>query len=282
MTVFLNGRLIPEAQAVVPISDRGLLYGDGLFEVIRVTNGHPLWWRRHLDRLQQGAAFLKLPVPWSPETLYGFAEKLIERNTMPESVLRITLTRGSGSRGYSPKGATNPTLAMTLHPVPPRLTSIRLITSTFRVPVSDSLSPFKTANKLVQVLARAEAEEHGADEALLLNADGNLAEAAAGNIFWIENGEIRTTPLSAGALPGIARSVVLDLCAKRNVRASERHIRTEQLFQADGVFLTNTGMGIMPASELDGKPLRRSPFVADLQQWYQEAQAAEAGAARPG
>jgi branched-chain amino acid aminotransferase len=226
--------------------------------------------------LQQGAAFLKLTVPWSSETLHGFAEKLIEQNAMPESLLRITLTRGSGPRGYSPKGAASPTLAMTLHPVPPRATSLRLATARFRLPVNDPLSAFKTANKLVQVLARAEAEEREADEALLLNTDGNVAESAASNIFWIENGEVRATPLSDGALPGITRGIVLGLCATRHVRTSEHAIRAEQLFQADGAFLTNSGTGITAVSELDGKPLRQSPITTDLQEWYEEAQIAEA------
>lgn len=278
MTVFLNGRFIPEAQAVVPITDRGLLYGDGLFETIRVLNGRPLWWRRHLDRLQQGAAFLKLTVPWSPEKLHGFAAELIRQNTTLESVLRITVTRGSGSRGYSTKDAANPTLAMTLHPLPTRLRSVRLATATVRVPVNDPLLHFKTANKLVQVLARAEAEERGADEALLLNSDGHVAEAAAGNIFWIGKGGIHTTPLREGALPGVTRGVVVDLCARRSVRTSEDRLRPEQLFDADGAFLTNSGTGITAVTELDGKPVHHSPLTADVQQWHEEAQAVEAGA----
>lgn len=282
MIVFFNGRFIPEAEAVVPITDRGLLYGDGLFETIRVMNGHPLWWRRHFDRLQQGVAFLKLTVPWALEKLHGFANELIGQNKMPECVLRITLTRGSGPRGYSPRGATNPTLAMTLHPIPSRPIATRLVTATFRVPSNDPLARFKTANKLVQVLARSEAEERGADEALLLNADGHVAEATASSIFWIEHGEIRTTPLSEGALPGITRGLVLGLCAQRNVRASEQPLRPEQLSRADGAFLTNSGTGITAASELDGKPLRQSSLTGDVQQWYQEAQIAEASQSAPG
>src|SRR6266542_6835524 len=134
MQVFFNGRFIPEAQAVVPISDRGFLYGDGLFETLRVSQGRPLWWDRHLERLQRGADFLKLPLPWPAPELRGFAGKLIQRNAMTESVLRLTLTRGLGFRGNSTKAANHPPISRSPHPLPPRLTSVRLATATLRLP----------------------------------------------------------------------------------------------------------------------------------------------------
>src|SRR6266545_6524130 len=148
MQVFFNGRFIPEAQAVVPISDRGFLYGDGLFETLRVGHGRPLWWERHLERLERGAGILKIPLPWPGPTLRGFASQLIERNAMPEAVLRVTLSRGRGSRGYSPKDANTPTVAMTLHALPPRAMSLRLATASARLPVNDPLASVKTCSKL--------------------------------------------------------------------------------------------------------------------------------------
>jgi branched-chain amino acid aminotransferase len=272
MTAFLNGRFLPEAQAVVPISDRGLLYGDGLFETVRVSRGCPLWWSRHLGRLQRGAEFLKLTLPWSADELLKFAGMLIDQNSLPESVLRVTLTRGSGSRGYSPKDANNPTLAMTLHPLPPVASSLRLVTASLRVPANCPLAGFKTASKLVQVLARAEAEARGADEALLLNTDGHVAEATASNVFWLVDGAVCTPPVSDGALAGIAREVLLQTCQARNIPARELHLKPDGLFQADGVFLTNSVAGIVPVSELDGIALVRSPFVSELQTLLKSAQ----------
>ena len=118
MQAFLNGRFIPEAEAVVPISDRGFLYGDGLFETLRVSRSHPLWWTRHTARLQSGAELLRITLPWPCDQLRSFALELIEKNALPECLLRITVSRGSGARGYSIKGANTPTLALTLHPVP--------------------------------------------------------------------------------------------------------------------------------------------------------------------
>ena len=270
MQVFLNGRFVLEAQAVIPITDRGFLYGDGLFETLRVCNGRPLWWDRHIERFQRGARFLRLQSPWPAESLLGFATKLIAQNEMPESMLRITLTRGSGPRGYSTRNATSPTLAMTLHPssVPP--SSVRLVTASQRIPANDPAANYKTTNKLVQVLARAEAEDRDADEALLLNTDGNVCEAASSNLFWLEGGAVCTPPLSDGALAGVTRSVVLDLCNGRNIRTIERSVRPEGLNDADGVFLTNAGWGIVPAAALDGRPFRQSPFFRELQAEYKE------------
>src|SRR5882672_9571463 len=236
MIVFLNGRFVPEAQAVVPITDRGFLYGDGLFETLRVSHGQPLRWSRHLARLQRGAEFLRIVLPWAAEDLRKLALRLIEQNAMPESVLRVTLSRGSGSRGYAPGGADNPTLAMTLHPMRPALSPIRLATASLRVPVNDPLASFKTANKLVQVLARAEAEARGSDEALLLNTDGYVAEATASNLFWLADGTVCTPPVADGALAGVAREMVLEICRMRNVPVREPHLKPEDLFRADGVF----------------------------------------------
>jgi aminodeoxychorismate lyase len=265
MQAFLNGRFIPEAQAVVPITDRGFLYGDGLFETLRVSNGRLRWWTRHVERLQQGAAYFRIALPWLPEQLHDFAAKLIQQNALPESVLRITLTRGSGPRGYSPRDADNPTLAMTLHPLPPKASSLRLITVSLRVPANDPLARFKTANKLVQVLARAEAGARGADEALLLNTDGHVAEAAGSNVFWLAGGAVCTPPVEDGALAGVTREVVLELCRQRSIPTGELHLSLEDLRRAGGVFLTNSTAGIVPVSELDGSALNQSSFVMELQ-----------------
>jgi len=276
MTVFLNGRFIPEAQAVIPISDRGFLYGDGLFETLRVSGGQPLWWAKHVERFERGAGFLRIKIPWPGAELRQFATKLIEQNATPEAVLRITLTRGSGSRGYSPKGAETPTLAMTLHPLPPALQSVRLATASFRVPANDPLSNIKSANKLACVMARAEAEENGADEALLLNTDGNIAEAASSNLFWLENGAVCTPPVADGALAGVTREIVLELCKGHEIRTSEQHLTAEQLSRADGVFLTNSVIGVVPVGSVDGRILSTSPFTAELRDWFSAAQEVEA------
>lgn len=276
MQTFLNGRFIPEAEAVVPITDRGFLYGDGLFETIRVLNGTPLWWGRHLVRLQRGAELLRLKLPWTGTELRQFASDLISRNTLTNCILRIAVSRGSGARGYSIQGANTPTVAMTLHPLRPPPASVRLATATIRVPVRDPLSPIKTANKLPQVLARAEAEERGADEALLLNVEGDVAEAASSNVFWIRNSTVCTPPICAGALAGVTRDIVLELCRAHQVPTAEESIARSALFGMDAVFLTNSGQGIVPVTEIDAQKLKSTPLVAQLQEWLSTAENAEA------
>src|SRR5437773_1691656 len=118
MLVLLNGQFVPEQEAMISVLDRGFLYGDGLFETLRVFNGKPFRWQQHLERLQRGADFLKISLPFAPEELSDFVEQLIAKNQMPSSLLRITLARGVGPRGYSPKGAERPSLVMSLHPAP--------------------------------------------------------------------------------------------------------------------------------------------------------------------
>src|SRR5262245_61506391 len=166
MQAFLNGQFLPEEQAVVSISDRGFLYGDGVFETIRVRNGRPLWWERHLERLQRGVRVLKLRLPWPLPALRDFAHKLIGHNAMPESVLRLSLTRGSGPRGYSLKGVGEPTTVMTMHLLPAPSDSLSLATASVRLAPNELLDRCKTSNKLLHILARVEAEEHSGNEAV--------------------------------------------------------------------------------------------------------------------
>ncbi len=116
MDVFLNGQFVAETQAVVSINDRGFMYGDGLFETMRVFNGRPFRMAQHLERMVRGADFLKIKLPFTPKELQQCAAQLIEKNQMPDSILRVMLTRGPGERGYTPKGAAAPVVVMTLHP----------------------------------------------------------------------------------------------------------------------------------------------------------------------
>src|SRR6266403_5504984 len=118
MIVFLDGKFVPEEQAVVSVFDRSFLYGDGLFETMRVSGGQPFLWTEHLERLQRGAAFLKIQIPFSADVLRAHAEQLIRLNQLPDALLRLTLSRGVGPRGYSPRGADDPRLVMALHPFP--------------------------------------------------------------------------------------------------------------------------------------------------------------------
>lgn len=274
MVVFLNGRFLPEAEAFVPLNDRGFLLGDGLFETTRVAHGRPFRLAQHLDRLARGADFLKIKMPFASRELQKFAAELIEKNGLPESVLRITLTRGPGSRGYSINGTSQPTLAMTLHELPPQTNEEplqwSLVTCSFRIPASDALAAFKCTSKVLNVLARAEAEEKGADEALLINTNGEVAETASGNLFWVYQDKICTVPTGRGVLPGITRAVVLEICQSLGLETNKRVIKPEMLRNAEGIFVTQSALGIVPVVSFDGSPVAPSPLVDQIATAYNQ------------
>lgn len=274
MVVFLNGHFLPEADAVVPLNDRGFLLGDGLFETTRVADGRPFRLAQHLDRLSRGAEFVRIKLPFTPKDIQKFAAELIARNSLPDAILRVTLTRGPGARGYSANGADQPTLALTLHPLPPHPSDEplqwSLVTASFRIPASDTLAAFKSTSKILNVLARAEAEAQGADEALLLNTNGEVAEAAGGNLFWVYHDKICTVPSGRGVLPGITRAVVLEICQTLGLETNKRVIKPEMLRNAEGIFVTQSALGIIPVVAFDGMPVAPSPLVDQIASGYDE------------
>ena len=272
MIAFFNGELVPEERATVSVMDRSFLYGDGLFETMLVHNGMPFRWSEHMERLAGGAEFLKIRVPFTSAALLDFARELIRENQMPEALLRLTLSRGVGVRGYSPKGADHPLLVMTLHPAPaidpadhPRW---KLLTASFRLPAKEALAQFKTCNKLAQVLARAEAEASGADEAVLLNTDGYVVEGASSNLFWIQGSTVCTPPLTTGILAGVTRALVVELCGELRIPVLENSVTPSELLQAQGVFVSLSTLGVVEAASLDGNPLKVSPLTGRICEAY--------------
>jgi branched-chain amino acid aminotransferase len=274
MLAFLNGQFVPEERAVIPVSDRGFLLGDGLFETMRVAGGRPFRCAQHLERLARGADSLNIKLPFTPQELARFAGQLIELNRMPEAVLRLTLTRGQGGRGYTPNADVQPTVVMTLHPVPPPANPAgwKLVTSSFRIPAGDPLAAFKTTSKILHIMARAEAMKKRADEALLLNTDGEAVEAASGNLFWIHDGAVCTVPDGCDCLPGITRAVVLEICLKLGLPAKKCVIKPAALKTCAGLFVTQSVLGIVPVATFDGGTIAMSPLVVQLTRAYNELQ----------
>lgn len=274
MIAFVQDRFLPAAEATVSIHDRGFLYGDGLFETVRVAGARPLLWTRHLGRLAQGLAVLgiELPPAHSLESLHRTALELIRRNGLTDGVLRLAISRGPGARGYSPRGAGPPTVLLTVYPGPaldaPAPAPRTLVTSRFRVPEGDPLTPIKSASRLVNVLARREAEVAGADEALLLNTSGNLAEAGAANLFWFEAGSLHTPDLRAGALAGVTRGLVLEIARELGWNVREKTAGPDRLRAAQGAFLTFASVGLAEIGRIDDHLLPHDPRFADLREAY--------------
>lgn len=269
--VYLNGRFVPEEQACVSIDDRGFLYGDGLFETIRIYDGAPFLWDDHLERLQHGCELLRIIPPLSSAEMVRVLTELLRRNRVTEAVARLTLSRGAGPRGYSPRGADHPTLAISLSQPAERPESYKLITSSIRLPANDPFASFKHANKLRQVIARAEADDAHADEALLVNDRGEVIEGTSTNIFWIAAQTVCTPP-PQGILPGTTRGYLLKLCAALGFKTAEAGITVPNLLKCDGVFLTSAGLEVMEVSQIDRTELKRSPMTVRLQRAYRGGQ----------
>jgi branched-chain amino acid aminotransferase len=268
MILYLNGNFIPESEAAISVYDRGFLYGDGLFETVRIVAGRPYKLIEHLQRLQSAAAALDLQFSGA-DSMPSVVDRLLQFNNTRDSLLRITLTRGPGKRGYSPKNAGPPTILVALHPLPENhdiLQQWHLILSTHKA--ADPFGAFKTCSKLLLVLARAQADRAGADDALLLHLDGTLAETTTSNIFWICDGALCTPPLTPSILPGVTRQTVINLARDMNIPVAERTATPADLFGAEAVLLTQTTFGIIEAVTLDQRPVRCSPQTNALHRAY--------------
>jgi branched-chain amino acid aminotransferase len=255
--VWLNGRITDAAQAQISVSDRGLLLGDGLFETMAVSGGQVFDLDAHLERLASGLALLKFAGSVDLVKLRATIADYAAAGGMAQAVLRLTATRGAGPRGLLPPASPEPTLLMTLSPMPP-LTAAPLSLHVAKVTRRNEFSPLsriKALPYLDNVLALQEARGHGADEALLLNTQGRIACASAANVFVLRGDRLETPPISDGALPGIMRALVLALAPKLGLAPVETSLSAGGLAGADEVFLTNSIRRITPVGECDGKPI---------------------------
>lgn len=269
MTVYCNGEFVRGEDARISVFDRCFAYGDGLFETLPVRNAIPFAWNSHWERLNRGADFLGIAMPVAPDELRRAADQIIQRDGMAAGILRVQLSRGAGPRGCSPKGADCPRLIMTLHAIPEKKLALRLVTSTYRLFAEDPLLQHKTCNKLLQVLARRDADEAGADETLLLNHRGEVASATSANVFWVSENTVCTPRLDCGALPGITRAAIGRMCARRGSAFHETAGQPSDLERVDAVFLASSGFGIASVSNIDGRPLEPSSLVEGLSAEYE-------------
>jgi len=255
--VLINGRTVPAGEARVPVDDRGLLYGDGLFETLRVRGGRPFRLDRHVARLFASCGELAIDPAVSPDMLAVSAAQLVEANAVSSGVLRIQITRGRGAGPDIPDDA-EPTVLVTatsgrLYPAELYERGLRAVTAGFPRNERSPLVRHKTTNYLECVLARREAKLAGCDEAVMLNTVGRVAEAAASNIFLVTDGRLVTPPPQEGLLPGITRADVMELARAEGVEVIERPVRPEELREADEVFLTNSVLEVCGLAELDGE-----------------------------
>ena len=251
MTVlWLDGTLVPAEAARIDPADRGLLLGDGLFETMRVEAGAPLRLEAHLRRLREGARLLGLPVPRTDEALADAVAAVVRANGLADAAVRLTLTAGAGPRGLLRPDPCRPTLMLAAAPLPPPPGPARLvIAAVTRRNEHSPLSRVKSLNYLDGVLAREEAKARGADDAVLLNTAGRVAEATAANLFAVVDGTLVTPPLSDGVLPGTMRAEII-----RTRGAVERSLDVADLRRATEVFLTSA-LSVREVREIEGRPV---------------------------
>jgi branched-chain amino acid aminotransferase len=255
--VWQDGRVVAQEEALVSVTDRGLLLGDGLFETMAVYDRRVFDLDAHLERLASGLGILGFAQSVDIAKLSAGIAHYIAAEDVNYAVLRVTVTRGSGPRGLAPPEAPHPTIFMTLSPMAPGRrapVSLHLATATRRNEHSP-LSRVKALSYLDNLLAFSEARAHGADDALLLNTRGMIACATVANLFTIREGRLETPPISDGALPGTMRALVLSLAPQAGLVPVETSLRVEDLAKADEVFLTNSISRVVEARACNGAPV---------------------------
>lgn len=258
MHVFLNGRVVPLQEARISVLDHGFLYGAGLFETMRTAKGRPMFWDEHLQRLRTSAEELGIPVPWTDEELLRGTIATIEANGLAEAYIRLTVTRGEGALGPSGKAISQPTLIIYVKEL--QLPSAQvyeqgrnlLILKTVRSTPETPLRP-KSLNYLNSLLAYRELEQRGGGEGIQLTPEGDVAEGAVSNLFFVINGELWTPSLDTGILPGITREWVM-----REAEAMGLAVRQERFHlpaDATEAFTTSSVVGLIPATQIEQTPI---------------------------
>ncbi|MBS7649718.1 branched-chain-amino-acid transaminase [Candidatus Bathyarchaeota archaeon] len=256
--IYIDGKYYPRDEAKISVFDHGFLYGDGVFEGIRAYNGIVFKLREHIDRLYNSANAIMLDIPLTKEEMGEAVLETLRRNNLRDSYIRLVVTRGVGDLGLDPRKCPKPSIIIIAMPLlrlydeEKRRKGISVIVSwTRRDPVDATSHEIKSLNYLNSILAKIEANNAGADEAIILDAHGYICEATGENIFIVKNGKLYTPPRSSGALPGITASVVKKIASKMGCEAVERNLTVTELYNADEAFLTGTGAEIMPIREVN-------------------------------
>jgi branched-chain amino acid aminotransferase len=261
MTIYLDGKYVSEEDAKVSVFDHGLLYGDGVFEGIRVYGGKIFRLEQHLDRLFASAKAIMLTIPMTRQQLVEACCETCVRNKLQDGYIRLVVTRGVGCLGLNPFTCKNPTvciIASTIELYPEEIyrNGLKLVTAgTVRTSPAAVSPAIKSLNYLNNILAKIEAINAGTVEALMLNAEGYVAECTGDNVFVVRGGRLATPPISAGALIGITRGVVFELAAKMGIAVSEPNLTRYDIMTADECFLTGTAAEIVPVASLDARPI---------------------------
>ena len=259
MKIWLDGRLVDEAEAKISVFDHGLLYGDGVFEGIRVYNGRIFELQAHIKRLYESAKVIRLDVPMSRSALISAVEKTVEANAVIDGYIRLVVTRGVGTLGLNPficEGGRVFIIADNVQLYPEELyeKGMRVISATTVRNHPLAIPPqIKSLNYLNNILAKIEALDNDVPEAIMYNHEGYVAEATGDNVFIVKDGCVYTPPAEAGALGGITRAVVIKLAGQEKLQVVEKNLTRCDLYVCDEFFLTGTAAEVIGIVEIDGR-----------------------------
>ena len=254
--IFLNGKIISDADANISSADRGFLYGDGIYETLRSYNGKPFKLADHLERMRDSARQLKISFDYTNADIGERINELLENNHTQDAYIRITLSRGSGGGRLQMDDNIEPTILIQVKPFSPYDSKLydegmSLVVSDYKRSTTCPISRYKSTNLLQSILRKEESNKKSAHETIILNTDGFVAECVVSNIFMVSAGSVVTPSLDTNILPGITRRIVLDICKNSGILSSEEHFKIDVLIKADEVFITNSLMEIMPVSRID-------------------------------
>ncbi len=264
MKIFLNNKLVAKEDAVVSVFDHGFLYGDGVFEGLRVYNGRIFRLDEHLERLRRSSKAILLEWPLSNDELKTAIIETVRANEMPNGYIRVVISRGAGDLGLDPRKCPTPTViviadAIKLYPAEVYERGMECITASTRRSRPDVLSPaIKSLNYLNHILAKIECIRAGVPECIMLNDQGLVAECSADNVFILVRDysgktELRTPPITAGALEGITRDAVMRIAEESGIRCVERDVALFDIYSAQEAFLTGSAAEVVPLTMLDSR-----------------------------
>ncbi len=259
MKIFVDGQFYSENDAKVSVFDHGLLYGDGVFEGIRAYNGRVFKLKEHIDRLFYSAKAILLTIPMSHAEICKAVVDTCRENGLRDGYIRLVVTRGVGTLGLNPNKCKRGSVIVIadkiqLYPKEYYERGLDIITVPTTRNLHSALNPaIKSLNYLNNILAKIEANNAGCEEAIMLNSEGYVAECTGDNLFLVKGNDLLTPPLSAGALYGITRGVVMDLARQAGLNVSEPNLTRYDVFNADECFLTGTGAEVVPVVKVDGR-----------------------------
>ncbi len=276
MHVYLNGKIVPSKEALVSVFDHGFLYGDGIYETMRVYDRVIFMLDGHLQRLRRSASLIGLTIPLDTDGLKIVIYETLIVNALRNAYVRLTISRGQGELGLDPDHCTQPTVAIIAqelrdYPKAYYENGLSLIIPNTRRNLKEAINPqIKSLNFLNNILAKIEAKKQGAYEAVMLNARGKLTEGTICNLFFYKDGVVCTPSLACGILDGITRGIVIELAKREGLNVKEGAFTRADLYSAEEVFVTNTTMEVMPVSKVDSQKYTVGKISRLLRTFYRQ------------